>query len=195
MLKLPQALARDWRLATAAEVHSWSFGQVRAKRRHDAFNWEDRLFTLDDQSIFGPARDFQCACGKYEGEQYRGMICDRCGVKLTSRSARRERFGHIDLPSGIPHPLGDEADLVEAVPVLPATFMDCAGGKRLAAAYEDLVEAAASESRDDMAARLVGIVSILLPVATMTQEWAMEEASVFARGLVMIYRTNPEWRE
>jgi hypothetical protein len=185
MLRLPPTLGTCYRLATPHEVHSWSFGAVKAVRRPDAVGWEQCVFTLDDQRIFGPLRDDQCLCGKYQGTRYRGMICDRCGVKVTTREERRTRFGHVDLPAPVPYPLGDESDLVAAVPVLPAAFRECPAGGGLANAYEELVQAAAAESRDDLAAGLRRLTDCLLPVLTLAHDWALPQSSVLARGLIL----------
>src|SRR5207302_9291944 len=96
MVELPSTLAAAYRLATDREVRSWSYGVLKAFRNPDAQGWEQQRETLDDQRIFGPLREFECACGKYRGPRYRGMICDRCGVKITTPAARRHRFGHIE---------------------------------------------------------------------------------------------------
>jgi hypothetical protein len=66
------------------------------------------------------------------------MICDRCGVKVTTREDRHRRFGHIDLPFPLIHPLGDESDVLMTVPVLPATFWEAPAGNRLAESYDQL---------------------------------------------------------
>src|SRR5262245_3654096 len=128
MLRLPAALTSEYRLATAREVYAWSFGLVKATRRPGATGWEQLLGTLDDQRIFGPENDWECACGTYRGPRHEGMVCDRCGVKVTTREERRSRFGHVDLPVPVPHPLGDADDLVGAVPVLPAGFLEAPAG-------------------------------------------------------------------
>src|SRR4051794_17820030 len=83
MLPLPSVLAARYWPATEREVHSRSFGLVMAPRNPAATTWEQRRGTLEDQAIFGPVEDFECACGKYRGPKYRDMICDRCGVKVT----------------------------------------------------------------------------------------------------------------
>src|SRR5262245_10581692 len=101
MLRLPLSLAAMYRPATDREVHSWSFGAVKAPRNPGAGSYQGRRRTLDDQAIFGPVREFHCACGKYQGDRYRGMICDLCGVKMTIPEERRRRFGHIDLPVAV----------------------------------------------------------------------------------------------
>ena len=52
---------------------------------------------LFDEVIFGPTKDWECACGKYKRIRYRGIVCDRCGVEVTRTKVRRERMGHIEL--------------------------------------------------------------------------------------------------
>merc|ERR1712139_275010 len=61
---------------------------------------KDGLFC---ERIFGPEKDWECACGKYRGMKYKGMICDRCGVKVTHSRVRRKRMGHIELAAPIVH--------------------------------------------------------------------------------------------
>ncbi len=192
MLRLPPALAAGYRLATAREVYARSFGSVKAVRRPDAVGWEQCVGTLDDQRAFGPLRDFCCACGKYEGTAHQGMICDRCGVKVTRSDERRRRFGHVDLPVAVPHPLGDEssAGWVTAVPVLPAAFRESAAGVELARAYEELVQAVVTESRAGLATGLRRLVDCLLPIATAAHEWDLAEAPVLAYGLVLERRES-----
>jgi hypothetical protein len=194
MLRLPAVLTSRYRLAAAREVHTWSFGQVKTIRRPAASGWEQCVGTLDDQRIFGPVRDFECACGKYWGADFRGMICDRCGVKVTVREERQRRFGHIDLPVSISHPLGDESELVAAVPVLPAVFFESSAGRDLGHAYEELVQAVTTESSADLVTDLRHLVDCLLPVVTLAHEWALAESLVLARGLVLESRDEPAER-
>jgi DNA-directed RNA polymerase beta' subunit len=61
---------------------------------------KDGLFC---ERIFGPERDWECACGKYKGTKYKGIICDRCGVKVTHSRVRRKRMGHINLAAPVVH--------------------------------------------------------------------------------------------
>ena len=61
---------------------------------------KDGLFC---ERIFGPERDWECSCGKYKGTKYKGIICDRCGVKVTHSRVRRKRMGHINLAAPIVH--------------------------------------------------------------------------------------------
>jgi hypothetical protein len=119
---------------------------------------------------------------------YRGRICDRCGVKVTTRQERRRRFGHIDLPAPVAHPLGDGAELIGAVPVLPAAFREAPAGGGLARAYEGLVEAVAGATPAELGAALRCLVDELLPAVTLAHDWGLEESAVLARGLVLATR-------
>jgi hypothetical protein len=185
MLRLLPGLAGRYRLANVHEVRCWSFGQLKAVRRPDAANWRRRVDTLADERIFGPLCDLECPCGTYRGPACQGMICDRCGVKVTTRQARRERMGHIELPIQLPHPLGDESDLVSAVPVLLAVYFESVAGHPLAHAYESLIEFADQASRDKLQVGLEQLISVLLPVVTFAHDWNLGESVLLARGLVL----------
>ena len=56
-----------------------------------------------DEVIFGPTKDWECACGKYKRIRYKGIVCDRCGVEVTRAKVRRERMGHIELKAPVSH--------------------------------------------------------------------------------------------
>lgn len=90
-------------LVSPETIQSWSKGEVT---RADTINYrtqrpeKDGLFC---EKIFGPVKDFECACGKYKKAKYRGTICDRCGVEVLPSSVRRERMGHIDLAVPVAH--------------------------------------------------------------------------------------------
>jgi hypothetical protein len=167
-------------------VHSLSFGKLKAPRDPDATGWEQRCGTLEDQAIFGPLNDYECACGKYAGLKYRGMICDRCGVKLTTRRARHRRFGHIDLPGPLVHPLGQGAESVRAIPVLPAAFVESgAGVSGLADVYDDLVRSVLSASQEGLAATFNRLLELLLPAVIVAHERDLQEAQLLASGLAL----------
>ncbi len=91
------------RLASPEKIRSWSHGEVK---RAETINYrtqkpeKDGLFC---ERIFGPVKDYECACGKYKGKRYKGIICDRCGVEVTTSSVRRERMGHIELAVPVAH--------------------------------------------------------------------------------------------
>jgi hypothetical protein len=183
LVPLPSTLASGYRPATTREIRSWSFGQVTARRRTAAVTWRDQLGTLDDQRIFGPLQEFACACGKYKGSTYKGMICDICGVKVTTPAVRRERFGHIEFACAAQHPLADTTHQIDAFPVLPAAFLCSISGRKLADTYESLVESAAhgALTPPDLAA----LVEILLPVVQIAHEWSLTESALLARGLAL----------
>jgi hypothetical protein len=182
---LPPLISTRYRPATEHEVHSRSFGQLKAPRNPDATGWKQRRGTLEDQAIFGPLRDFECACDKYRGREYQNMICDRCGVKVTTRAARRQRFGHIDLPNPIVHPLGQRAERLGAIPVLPTVFVESRGGEGLADLYDELVRSVLSESFEGMVGSFNCLLELLLPTVIVAHQWDLQEAEVLACGLAL----------
>ena len=90
-------------IASPEKIRSWSYGEVK---KSETVNYrtskteQDGLFC---QKIFGPVKDYECACGKYKRIKYKGMVCERCGVEVTSSSVRRERMGHIELATPVSH--------------------------------------------------------------------------------------------
>ena len=189
MIDLPPALVACYRPATAREVHSWSFGRLTARRRPSYESGEQQRGTLDDQGIFGPLRDFECACGKYRGRQYEGMICDRCGVKLTTPDQRRRRFGHIDLTCPVPHPCGEEN--LCAVPVLPAAVVCSEEGAKLAPLYDRLVGLSAAEAPRHTSACLEELFGLLLPLVVVAHHRNLQESATLARGMALERRAAP----
>jgi hypothetical protein len=191
MLHVPSIIAALYRPATDRDIHSRSFGLVKLPRNRLAEGWEQRRGTLEDQSIFGPLRDFECACRKYRGSKYKNMICDRCGVKVTTRAARRQRFGHIDLQVPVLHPLGQSAELLSTIPVLPAVFFESHAGKRLGEIYDELVRSVLVDSSKEFVTGFHGLLDMLLPIATFAHEWGLEEAETLAWGLALEVRLGP----
>lgn len=116
------------------------------------------------------------------------MICDRCGVKVAGPEERRRRFGHIDLPAPVTHPLGDGVALVGAVPVLPAALRESRAGGGLAQAYEGLVATAAGDLPADLGASLQCLVETMIPALILAHEWGLTESAVLAQGLVLATR-------
>jgi hypothetical protein len=204
MFRLPSLLAAVYRPATDHEISSWSFGVVKGPRNPGAMSWQARRGTLDDQAIFGPVQDFYCVCGNYREDRYRGMICDRCGVKVTTREVRRQRFGHLILPVAVPHPLGAKGERIFKVPVLPAVFWEAPAGERLARVYDSLARTLRSwdgetqvsphpgssagttgSAGEVLAAELSRLVDLLLPVVHFAHEWNLAEGPTLARGLAL----------
>ena len=90
-------------LAGPNDIRSWSFGEVKKPETINYRTYRPERDGLFCERIFGPERDFECACGKYKGTKYKGIICDRCGVKVTHSRVRRKRMGHINLAAPIVH--------------------------------------------------------------------------------------------
>ncbi len=90
-------------LASPNDIRSWSFGEVKKPETINYRTYRPEKDGLFCERIFGPERDWECACGKYKGTKYKGIICDRCGVKVTHSRVRRKRMGHINLAAPIVH--------------------------------------------------------------------------------------------
>ncbi|MFI4860774.1 MAG: DNA-directed RNA polymerase subunit beta' [Phycisphaerales bacterium JB063] len=90
-------------LASPNDIRSWSFGEVKKPETINYRTYRPEKDGLFCERIFGPERDYECACGKYKGTKFKGIICDRCGVKVTHSRVRRKRMGHINLAAPIIH--------------------------------------------------------------------------------------------
>jgi DNA-directed RNA polymerase subunit beta' len=90
-------------LARPHDIRSWSFGEVKRPETINYRTYRPEKDGLFCERIFGPEKDWECACGKYRGMKYKGMICDRCGVKVTHSRVRRKRMGHIELAAPVVH--------------------------------------------------------------------------------------------
>ncbi len=191
MLYLPDNISTVYRHASTHDVHSWSFGAVRTVRRSNPTGWRDERFTLDDEAIFGPKLDYQCACGKYRGQEHDRMICDRCGVKVTTSNGRRRRFGHIDFGGELRHPLAESTACLTAIPILPAAFRESAGGVALNSLYEDIVANISPFRASVVEGGLEAIVQVLMPILVDCIAWRLQEEKVFARAVGLVPRYEP----
>ena len=90
-------------LAGPNDIRSWSFGEVRKPETINYRTYRPEKDGLFCERIFGPEKDWECACGKYKGTKFKGIICDRCGVKVTHSRVRRKRMGHINLAAPVVH--------------------------------------------------------------------------------------------
>jgi len=90
-------------LASPNDIRSWSYGEVKKPETINYRTYRPEKDGLFCERIFGPERDYECSCGKYKGTKYKGIICDRCGVKVTHSRVRRKRMGHINLAAPIVH--------------------------------------------------------------------------------------------
>jgi DNA-directed RNA polymerase subunit beta' len=90
-------------LASPSDIRAWSFGEVKKPETINYRTYRPEKDGLFCEKIFGPEKDWECACGKYRGMKYKGMVCDRCGVKVTHSRVRRKRMGHIELAAPVVH--------------------------------------------------------------------------------------------
>ncbi len=91
------------RLASPEKILDWSNGEVT---KPETINYRSQKAERDGlfcERIFGPTKDWECACGKYKKVRFKGVVCDRCGVEITKSSVRRERMGHIHLAAPVAH--------------------------------------------------------------------------------------------
>ncbi|MFT3716904.1 MAG: DNA-directed RNA polymerase subunit beta' [Gordonia sp. (in: high G+C Gram-positive bacteria)] len=90
-------------LATADDIHEWSYGEVKKPETINYRTLKPEKDGLFCEKIFGPTRDWECYCGKYKRVRFKGIICERCGVEVTKAKVRRERMGHIELAAPVTH--------------------------------------------------------------------------------------------
>ncbi|OZG58423.1 RNA polymerase beta' subunit [Bifidobacterium tissieri] len=90
-------------LATTEDILKWSHGEVKKPETINYRTLKPEKDGLFGEQIFGPTRDWECACGKYKRVRFKGIICERCGVEVTKSRVRRERMGHIKLAAPVTH--------------------------------------------------------------------------------------------
>ncbi|MDO1604570.1 DNA-directed RNA polymerase subunit beta' [Lactobacillus sp. YT155] len=90
-------------LASPDKIRSWSYGEVKKPETINYRTLKPERDGLFDERIFGPQKDWECACGKYKRIRYKGIVCDRCGVEVTRSKVRRERMAHIELAAPVTH--------------------------------------------------------------------------------------------
>src|SRR5919199_1071966 len=90
-------------LASPDQIRSWSRGEVTKPETINYRTLKPERDGLFCERIFGPQKDWECACGKYKRVRYKGIVCDKCGVEVTRAKVRRERMGHIELASPVSH--------------------------------------------------------------------------------------------
>ena len=93
----------QFRLASPEKVLSWSHGEVKKPETINYRTLKPERDGLFCAKIFGPVRDYECLCGKYKKMRYKGVICEKCGVEVTSTKVRRNRMGHIELVTPVAH--------------------------------------------------------------------------------------------
>ncbi len=90
-------------LANPDDIRGWSYGEVKKPETINYKTLKPERDGLFDEKIFGPTKNFECACGKYKKSKNKGKICERCGVEITEAIVRRERMGHIELEEPVTH--------------------------------------------------------------------------------------------
>lgn len=90
-------------LASPQDIRSWSYGEVRKPETINYRTFRPEKDGLFCERIFGPTKDFECACGKYKKMKYEGVKCEKCGVEVTTSRVRRRRMGHIELAVPVAH--------------------------------------------------------------------------------------------
>jgi len=107
------------KLASPEQILSWSRGEVREPETINYRTFRTEKDGLFCEKIFGPVKDYECYCGKYKKIRFRGVICDKCGVEVTTSKVRRERMGHIALSSPCAH-----VWFFRGIPSLMATLLN-----------------------------------------------------------------------
>ena len=91
-------------LASPDMIRSWSYGEVKKPETINYRTLKPERDGLFCERIFGPTKDWECHCGKYKrGARYKGKICEKCGVEITTSKVRRERMGHVELAAPVSH--------------------------------------------------------------------------------------------
>ena len=90
-------------LASPEKILSWSHGEVKKPETINYRTLKPERDGLFCTKIFGPVRDYECLCGKYKKMRYKGIVCEKCGVEVTSAKVRRSRMGHIELVTPVAH--------------------------------------------------------------------------------------------
>ena len=90
-------------LSSPEKIREWSYGEVKKPETINYRTLKPEREGLFCEKIFGPTKDWECYCGKYKRNRYKGIVCDRCGVEVTRAKVRRERMGHIELAAPVSH--------------------------------------------------------------------------------------------
>jgi DNA-directed RNA polymerase subunit beta' len=102
MFDINELAAMQVGLASPETIRAWSHGEVTKPETINYRSQKPEMGGLFCEKIFGPAKDYECHCGKYKKIRYQGITCEKCGVEVISKEFRRERMGHIELVSPAP---------------------------------------------------------------------------------------------
>ncbi len=103
MFNVNRLSAMQISLASPEKIREWSHGEVKKPETINYRSQKPEMSGLFCEKIFGPAKDYECHCGKYKKIRYQGVVCEKCGVEVISKEVRRERMGHIELASPVTH--------------------------------------------------------------------------------------------
>ena len=103
MFELSNFHAMKISLASPERIREWSHGEVTKAETINYRTQKPERDGLFCERIFGPSKDYECHCGKYKRIRHKGLVCDKCGVEVTTSSVRRERMGHIELATPVSH--------------------------------------------------------------------------------------------
>ena len=103
MLDMDKFDALQISIASPEKIRSWSYGEVKKPETINYRTHKPERDGLFCEKIFGPQKDYECFCGKYKSVRYKGIVCERCNVEITTSSVRRERMGHIQLVTPVGH--------------------------------------------------------------------------------------------
>ncbi len=90
-------------LASPEMIRAWSYGEVKKPETINYRTLKPERDGLFCEKIFGPTKDWECHCGKYKRVRYKGKVCEKCGVEITTNKVRRERMGHVELAAPVSH--------------------------------------------------------------------------------------------
>ena len=90
-------------IASPEKIRSWSYGEISKPETINYRTFKPERDGLFCARIFGPIKDYECLCGKYKRMKYKGIVCEKCGVEVTSSKVRRDRMGHVELASPVVH--------------------------------------------------------------------------------------------
>ncbi len=195
MDKTIEAALPDYEAITSEQIRMWSAGPVRRRLRHfeNPDDWRSVDNTLWDQRIFGPKKDWECACAQFQGQAYARMRCPVCGVVVTLSRARKFRFGHINLPIPIPHPFVADTEPLDVIPIIPAAYWDDNKDGRLVQAYEEaLRNSLVDPSTDELTGCYGTIIALLEELYTNISRHDEEESHIIARGMALKPRAMTE---
>jgi len=91
------------KLASPEDILEWSHGTVETPDTINYRTWKPKKKGLFCEVIFWPIKNYECSCGKYKGVRYKGIVCEKCWVEVTTSRVRRERMGHIALAAPVVH--------------------------------------------------------------------------------------------